>query len=132
MSLTAKSNKLMELPGNISETVVSSTYLVLRCQFLSRSLIIMAKSVVPSLVPCGTPPWVLVQGDRKLPTLTTWVRFVRKAFIQIYTVVSISKELRCWRRMLWSIMSKPFGKSAKNIRALQFPESTASYIACSK
>ena len=131
MSLSAKSNKLMELCGNIWETVVSS-YLVLRCQFLSRSLIIMAKSVVPSLVPCGTPPWVWVQGDRELPTLTAWVRFVRKAFIQIYKVVSISKELSCWRRMLWSIMSKRFEKSAKNIRALQFPVSTASYIAYSK
>ena len=95
MSLTAKSNKLMELRGNISETVVSSTYLVLRCQFLSRSLVIMAaKCVIPSLVPCGTPPWVWVQGDRKLPTLTAWVcRFVRKAFIQIYKVVSISPQI---------------------------------------
>ena len=71
----AKSHKLMKLHGNISETVVSSS--VLRCQFLSRSLIIMAKSVVPSLVPCGTPPWVWVQGDRELPILTAWVRFVR-------------------------------------------------------
>ena len=93
MSLTAKSNKLMELRGNISETVVSSTYLVLRCQFLSRSLVIMAKFVIPSLVPCGTPPWVWVQGDRELPTLAAWVRFVKKAFIQIYKVVSISPQI---------------------------------------
>ena len=44
---------------------MSSTYLVFRCQFLSRSFIIMEKSLVPSLVPCDTPPLEWAQGEQE-------------------------------------------------------------------
>ena len=76
-------------------------------------LIIMAKSVIPSLVPCGTPPQVWRHGDRELPTRTAWVRLVREALIQGYRVWSTFKKHSSWRRMLWSIIWNPFEKSAK-------------------
>ena len=86
ISLTAKSNKLVELRGIISKTVVSSTYFNHECQSPSSLLIIIAKSVIPSLVPCGTPPWVWRHGDREIPTRTAWVRLVRKAVIQSHSI----------------------------------------------
>ena len=116
ISLTAKSNKLVELRGIISKTVV--------CQSPSNLLIIIAKSVIPSLVPCGTPPWVMHHGDREIPTRTAWVRLVRKALIQTHRGWSTFKEDSSWRRMLWLIISDPFEKSTKNMRAQQFTVST--------
>ena len=54
VSLAARSRILIEFLGMISTTVVSSTYLDLRCQSLRSLFIIIANSVTPSLVPWGT------------------------------------------------------------------------------
>ena len=56
ISLTAKPNRLLKLHGIASKMIMSSTYFNLEGQSPSSQLIIIAKSVIPSLVPCGTPP----------------------------------------------------------------------------
>ena len=68
---------------SISKAVVSSTNLILRCQFRSRLFVMAANRITPSLVPCGIPPFGDFQSERELPILTACFLFVRKALIQL-------------------------------------------------
>ena len=58
MSLTIKGIRLGEQRGITSNTDMSSTNLILRCQFLARELTKIANSIGPSLVPCRIPPLI--------------------------------------------------------------------------
>ena len=74
-------SKLIELLGIISKAVVSSTNLMRRCQSHRHLFVITAKTITPSFVPMGTPPFRVRQSDRVPPILTTCYRLVGKAAI---------------------------------------------------
>ena len=70
ISLTATFSKLIPfLSGRISNAVVSSTNLILKCQPRKRLLVITANKITPSFVPCGIPPLGDFQSDREFPIL---------------------------------------------------------------
>ena len=70
ISLTATFSKLIPfLSGRISNAVVSSTNLILKCQSRKRLLVITANKITPSFVPCGIPPLGDFQSDREFPIL---------------------------------------------------------------
>ena len=108
ISLTATFSKLIPFLGRISNAVVSSTNLILKCQSRKRLLVITANKITPSFVPCGIPLLGDFQSDREFPILTACDLPVRKALIQLIKTVLISKDINSLRRIEWSIRSKPF------------------------
>ena len=77
---------ILELCSITSKTVVSSTYFNFECQSPSSLLIIIAKSVNPGLVPCGTPPWEWRYGDRELPIRTEQSIFLYQLPLVLHAV----------------------------------------------
>ena len=108
MSLTATFSKLITFLGRISNAVVSSTNLILKCQSRKRLLVITANKITTSFVPCGIPPLGYFQSDREFSILTACDLPVRRTLIQLIKTVSISKNANSLRRIEWSIRSKPF------------------------
>ena len=91
--MTATFSKLIPfLSGRISNAVVSSTNLILKCQSRKRLLVMAANKITPSFVPCGIPPLGDFQSDREFPIFTACDLPVRKALIQLIKTVSISKN----------------------------------------
>ena len=101
---TIELSRLIEFLGSISMADISSTNLTLKCQSAERLFVIIAKSITPSFVPWGI--------------LSACSLSVRNAAIQLMSAGSTSSFRNSVIKMLWSIRSKPFEKSAKKTRLL--------------
>ena len=109
ISLTAIFSKLIPFLGRISNTVVSSTNLILKCQSRKRLLVITANKITPSFVPCGIPPLGDFQSVREFPILTACDLPVRMALIQVIkTAVYIEKSQLPSEELNGQISLKPF------------------------
>ena len=103
----------------MSNAVVPSTCFECICQFLSNLIIMTAKSVRPSFVPCGTPPLTCFHDNNDDPMRTACTKLVRKERTQKNRVWLISKDLSSSSNTEWSMISNPSVKSAKNIQCFQ-------------
>ena len=100
----------------VSETVVSSTYFHRSDPGMSRSLIIIANSHGPSLVPCGTPAGTAPHSEKQSElSFTLCFRSVRKSVIhdknRLGYVDSYTRNLLT--KMRWSMRPKAFLKSKR-------------------
>ena len=91
----------------VSETVVSSTYFHRSDPVMSRSLIIIANSHGPSLVPCGTPAGTAPHSEKQSElSFTLCFRSVRKSVIHDKTASGMSYTRNLLTKMRWSMRSK--------------------------
>ena len=98
----------------VSETVVSSTYFHRSDPGMSRSLIIIANSHGPSLVPCGTPAGTAPHSEKQSElSFTLCFRSVRKSVIHDKTASGMSYTRNLLTKMRWSMRSKAFLKSKR-------------------
>ena len=115
-----------EFLGMISRIVRSSTYFARLDHVFTRSLTITENSTGPNLVPWGIPPFRERILEKSEPMRTDCERPSRKAAIHLTRQGCRLKECNLLKRMVWSIRSNPFLKSAKKSLALQLPLSKAS------
>ena len=98
----------------VSETVVSSTYFHRSDPGMSRSLIIIASSHGPSLVPCGTPAGTAPHSEKQSElSFTLCFRLVRKSVIHDKTASGMSYTRSLLTKMQWSMRLKAFLKSKR-------------------
>ena len=98
----------------ISRIVRSSTYFARLDHAFTRSLTITENSTGPNLVPWGMPPFKDRVLEKPEPMQTDCERPSRKAAIHLTRQGCRLKECNLLKRMVWSITSNPFLKSAKN------------------
>ena len=132
ISFTTNGIKLGEYLGIISKAEVSSTYLILPGQSLSKELMRTANNNGPNFVPWGRPPFVFFQDDFEIPTLTHCSRLDENALIHRITAGCTPRHTSSLTISLWSTKSNPFLKSAKNNLAVQEPLSRAFRIQCKR
>ena len=95
----------------VSETVVSFTYFHRSDLGMSRSLIIIANSHGPSLVPCGTPPGTAPHSEKQSElSFNLCFRSVRNSVIYNKTASGMSHTRNLLTKMRWSMRSKAFLK----------------------
>ena len=123
ISLTMKFNIEGEVLGTTSRTVKTSTYFSLGTQDETRSLTIIANKRGPSLVPWGIPPFRTLAVEVASMRLINCVLPSKKAATHLNKALCTSNPGSLCNRMLWSIKSKAFRKSAKNNQAEQLPRS---------
>ena len=100
----------------VSETLVSSTYFHGSDPGMSRSLIIIANSHGPSLVPCGTPAGTAPHSEKQSElSFTLCFRSVRKSVIHDKTASGMSYARNLLTKMRWSMRSKAFLKSKRTV-----------------
>ena len=107
----------------ISRIVRSSTYFARLGHVLTRSLTITENSTGPNLVPWGIPPFRERILEESEPMRTDCERPCSNP---PYKQGCRLEECNLLKRMVWSIRSNPFLKSAKKSLALQLPLSKAS------
>lgn len=102
-----------EFLGMISRIVRSSTYFARLDHVLTRSFTITENSTGPNLVPWGMPPFKERILEKSEPMRTDCERPSRKASIHLTRQECRLQECNLLKRMVWSIRSNPFLKSAK-------------------
>ena len=104
----------------ISRIVRSSTYFARLGHMLTRSLAITENSTGPSLVPWKIPPFRERIIEESEPMRTDCERPLRKAAIHLTRQGCRLQKANLLKRMVWSIRSNPFLKSAKKSRVLHY------------
>ena len=99
----------------ISRIVRSSTYFACLDHVFTSSLTITENSTGPNLVSWGMPPFREQILEKSEPMRTDCERPPRKAVIHLRRQGCRLQEYNLLKRMVWSIRSNPFLKSAKKV-----------------